>query len=267
MLSFAALQDATIAVSDRGLHAELRAGRRDPAIHRSANATARPPRATRWSSPIHDCRPDRPLDRPLLALPGARDEASAIARLAPRQSVVTLQGELADRGVGAGQGERQARDSLRDACDRQRRRAVLVVPRAGTTDATPNHDGTLTAQEIYGLQLQADLVVLSACRSGGGKLTGDGMATFARAFMYAGTPSMITSVWDVADESSARLVPEFYRVWRGGTSKARALRAAQLTFLKNLRAGTLKVDTAAGQVVLPEHPALWAGFMLIGEPD
>lgn len=211
--------------------------------------------------------PRSPLDRPLLALPGARDEASAIARLAPRQSVVTLQGELADEASVREKvnGKRVIHFATHAiVSDAEPFSSFLALAR---TDATPNHDGTLTAQEIYGLQLQADLVVLSACRSGGGKLTGDGMATFARAFLYAGTPSMITSVWDVADESSARLVPEFYRVWRGGTSKARALRAAQLTFLKDLRAGTLKVDTAAGQVVLPEHPALWAGFMLIGEPD
>jgi CHAT domain-containing protein len=140
--------------------------------------------------------------------------------------------------------------------------SFLALGRSANPD-----DGTLTAQEIYGLNLQADVVVLSACRSGGGRVTGDGMATFARAFMYAGTPSLITSVWDVADESSAQLIPGFYRSWRAGASKARALRNTQLAFLRDLRAGTVTVDSVAGPVVLPEHPALWAGFMLIGEPD
>jgi CHAT domain-containing protein len=74
----------------------------------------------------------------------------------------------------------------------------------------------------------ADLVVLSACRSGDGRVTGDGVATFARAFIYAGAPSVVVSLWDVADEPTSRLLPDFYRAWFGGQSKARALRAAQL---------------------------------------
>ena len=70
--------------------------------------------------------------------------------------------------------------------------------------ASGDDDGPLTAQEIYALHLDADLVVLSACRSGGGRVTGDGIATFARAFIYAGTPSIVASVWDVADEPTSR---------------------------------------------------------------
>ena len=86
-----------------------------------------------------------------------------------------------------------------------------------------NDDGLLTAQEIYRLRLDADLVVLSACRSAGGRVTGDGIATFARAFIYAGAPSIVASLWDVADEPTNRLLPQFYRAWLGGASKARAL--------------------------------------------
>jgi CHAT domain-containing protein len=128
-------------------------------------------------------------------------------------------------------------------------------------------DGVLSASEIYGLNLHADLVVLSACRSGGARVTGDGIATFARAFIYAGTPSLVVSLWDVADEPVNRLVPAFYRSWLAGASKARSLRGAQLRFLSELRAGTDRVTTRAGVVTLPEHPLFWAGFVLIGEPD
>jgi CHAT domain-containing protein len=127
--------------------------------------------------------------------------------------------------------------------------------------------GLLTAREVYGLRLNADLVVLSACRSGGGRVTGDGIATFARAFLYAGTPSLVVSLWDVADEPASRLLPAFYGTWLGGASKARSLRRAQLRLLADLRAGTVRVDTRAGPVVLPEHPMFWAGFVLIGEPE
>jgi CHAT domain-containing protein len=128
-------------------------------------------------------------------------------------------------------------------------------------------DGLLTAQEIYRLRLDADLVVLSACRSAGGRVTGDGIATFARAFIYAGAPSIIASLWDVADEPTNQLVPTFYQSWLKGASKARALRTAQLRLLRDLRSGAVRIQTAAGPVSLPEQPVFWAGFALIGEPE
>jgi CHAT domain-containing protein len=128
-------------------------------------------------------------------------------------------------------------------------------------------DGLLTARKIYSLSLDADLVVLSACRSAGGRVSGDGIATFARAFMYAGTPSLVASVWDVADQPANRLLPDFYREWLGGATKARALRTAQLRLLRDLRANKLQIDTPLGKIALPEHPAFWAGFVLFGEPE
>src|SRR5262249_12077162 len=117
------------------------------------------------------------------------------------------------------------------------------------------------------LDLNADLVVLSACRSGGGRVSGDGIATFARAFIYAGSPSVMVSVWDVPDQSTSALFATFYQSWLAGASKRRALPAGQLKLLRELRAGRLTVSTAAGPVVMPEHPIFWAGFSLIGEPE
>ena len=64
-----------------------------------------------------------------------------------------------------------------------------------------------------------------------------------------------------------RLIPGFYRSWFAGASKARSLRAAQLRFLRELRAGTVRVPSPAGVIVLPEDPLFWAGFVLIGEPE
>jgi len=75
------------------------------------------------------------------------------------------------------------------------------------------------------------------------------------------------SLWDVADEPTNRLIPDFYRAWLGGASKARALRTAQLRLLADLRAGRVRVETVAGPVVIPEQPIFWAGFALFGEPD
>ena len=120
---------------------------------------------------------------------------------------------------------------------------------------------------MYGLRLDAELVVLSACRSAGGRVTGDGISALARAFFYAGTASLIASVWDVADEPTNRLLPDFYRRWLAGQSKSSALQAAQLQLLRDLRAGRVRISTPAGIVTIPEHPVFWAGFALFGEPE
>ena len=108
--------------------------------------------------------------------------------------------------------------------------------------------------------------MLSAGRSGGGVITGDRIASLARAFFYAGTPSVIVSVWDVADQPTSRLLPAFYRHWLKGADKATALREAQLSLICNPRAGQLKVTLPVGTIVLPEDPAFWAAFVLLGEP-
>lgn len=205
------------------------------------------------------------LDRALPRLPGARTESRAIASLMSRTRITTLEGASAhERAVReASAGKRVLHFATHAVVrDDDPFSSFLAVARSGDED-----DGLLTAQEIYGLGLEADLVVLSACRSAGGRVTGDGIATFARAFMYAGAPSIVASLWDVADEPTNQLLPEFYRAWLRGASKAHALRTAQLHLLKLLRAGTLQIDTPAGRVSLPDHPAFWAGFALIGEPD
>ena len=204
------------------------------------------------------------LDRPLPRLPGARAESRAIAALIPRTRLTRLEGDGAsETTIQASAGGKMVLHFATHAIvrDDDPFSSFLALARSGTAD------GLLTAQEIYRLRLDADLVVLSACRSAGGRVTGDGIATFARAFIYAGAPSIIASLWDVADEPTNRLLPEFYRGWLRGMSKAQGLRAAQLQLLKELRAGRVQIKTPAGLVTLPEHPVFWAGFSLIGEPD
>jgi CHAT domain-containing protein/tetratricopeptide (TPR) repeat protein len=210
------------------------------------------------------------LETPLPRLAGARAESRAIARLIPAERVTAIDGnaatEQAIRGAVAGKAvlhfatHAVVRDD--DPFD-----SFLAVTPAGPASRTAGSDGLLMAREIYGWNLDADLVVLSACRSAGGRISGDGIATFARAFMYAGTPSLVASVWDVADQPANRLLPDFYRAWLTGASKARALRSAQLRLLRDLRAHTLRIDTPLGKVPLPEHPVFWAGFALFGEPE
>ncbi|HZW75773.1 MAG TPA: CHAT domain-containing protein, partial [Caldimonas sp.] len=201
---------------------------------------------------------------PLPRLPGSVEEARAIARLVP-PSRSTLLAE-------ADATEARVRDALAS------RAVVHFATHAIVRDADPmasflalgrgrDGDGRLTAEKIYAMKLDTDLVVLSACRSGDGLVTGDGVAALARAFFYAGAASVVVSVWDVADAPTSHLLPAFYRAWLGGADKASALRAAQLELIRELRAGRVRTKTSLGQIAIPEDPAFWAGFVLLGEPD
>lgn len=150
--------------------------------------------------------------------------------------------------------------------------------RVETTD-----DGRLTADEVYALHLRARLVVLSACRTALGPLSGDGVIGFTRAFLYAGAASVVATSWDVPDEAGYEVMRRFYAAHPMRTSgasgtksvaqtresneqTAAALRTAQLAVLTSLRKGTFTVSTSAGPVAVPEHPLFWAGFLVVGEP-
>ena len=113
------------------------------------------------------------------------------------------------------------------------------------------NDGLLTANEILDLKLNADLTVLSACDTGGGKITGDGVIGLSRSLITAGTPSVIVSLWSVPDSPTAELMTEFYRNWQQRKlNKAQALRQAMLKTMKN-----------------HPNPRNWAAFTLIGEAE
>jgi CHAT domain-containing protein len=109
-------------------------------------------------------------------------------------------------------------------------------------------DGELEAVEIFGLPIKADLVVLSACQTGLGKVTeGDDVIGLNRAFLYAGTHALISSLWRVSDISSAILMKQFYRQYRLN-NKARSLQQAML-HVKNRY----------------PHPGYWGAFTLVGD--
>jgi CHAT domain-containing protein len=265
-LAFAALQDArgrylledyTLHYVPAGAILQFTAARR--------HAESRSGRVLLVSDPVPPTLSK--LDAPLPPLAGARAEVRSIARLLPSDRVTSLEGEAATevaiRAAAARSGVLHFAMHAIVHDEDPFGSFLAVTPAAQGAGA----DGFLTAREIYGLDLDADLVVLSACRSAGGRVSGDGIATFARAFMYAGTTSLVASVWDVADQPANRLLPDFYREWLGGASKARALRTAQLRLLHDLRANKLRIDTPLGKIALPEHPIFWAGFVLFGEPD
>jgi len=107
---------------------------------------------------------------------------------------------------------------------------------------------------------------LSACSTGRGPLSPDGIVGLTRAFFAAGASAVVATLWDVPDGPSARVMGAFYRQLARDGARDRALRSAQLGVLRALRGGRIRVTFGGHDVVLPEHPALWAGFVLLGEP-
>jgi CHAT domain-containing protein/Tfp pilus assembly protein PilF len=113
-------------------------------------------------------------------------------------------------------------------------------------------DGFLRLHEIYNLQLNADLIALSACETGLGKeIKGEGLIGLTRGFMYAGAPRVVASLWNVDDLATAELMKLFYqRMLKDGMPAGAALRAAQLELSRQKRWAS---------------PYFWAGFVLHGE--
>ncbi len=113
----------------------------------------------------------------------------------------------------------------------------------------------LFVNELYHLKLNADLVSLSACETGLGELKrGEGIISLARAFAFAGTKSILTTLWKANDESSELLLDAFYREVKKGEPKDKALKAAKIQYLKN-------PDHKGGA----SHPYFWAGIIGIGD--
>ena len=120
-------------------------------------------------------------------------------------------------------------------------------------DPASSEDGILHAGEIYPLELNADLVVLSACETGAGKLVrGEGLVGLAHAFLYAGAQNLLASLWQVNDASTTRLMLSFYEGVLSGQSQAEALRRAKLGLIAN---------ASNSKFAMPQY---WAPFVLIG---
>lgn len=125
-------------------------------------------------------------------------------------------------------------------------------------DDDDKEDGFLHTYEAYNLCLSAELVVLSACETGLGKLSrGEGLIGLTRGFMYAGAPSVLVSLWSV-EESTAELMSLFYQNLKEGMNKDEALRQAKLKLMRT------RVETKAGKMSFAQ-PFLWAPFVLVGE--
>jgi len=114
------------------------------------------------------------------------------------------------------------------------------------------NDGYLQVHEVFEMDLKnANLVTLSACETALSKIQGgDDLVGLSRGFIYAGTPSLLATLWKVDDASTSKLMEIFYRNWKSGMSKAEALRGAQEA-VKGMKGY--------------EHPYYWAPFIMIGD--
>ena len=135
--------------------------------------------------------------------------------------------------------------------------AIVTSAPPGAANAS---GALLTTDRILGLNLDAELVILSACNSGGpgGTTAGESLSGLARAFFYAGARSMMVTHWSVNDQAAAFLVTDTLRRLRGdtGIGVASAMRSAELGWL----------DAAAKAPSSPAgHPFFWAPFAVIGE--
>ncbi len=125
---------------------------------------------------------------------------------------------------------------------------------AFTNDNDSIEDGLLNTYEIYNMNLSARLAVLSSCSSGEGILQkGEGVMSLARAFIYAGCPSIIMTLWVIEDKSGVKLMTEFYRELAKGRPKDEALRNAKLKFIKEAN-------------LTRAHPFYWSAYICVGNP-
>jgi CHAT domain-containing protein len=175
-------------------------------------------------------------------LPGAEAETRAIRAIWPQATVLTRRAATKSALTRTGELFRVIHVAAHGefVSDQPLDSRLLLAPEAGD-------DGRLTAGDLYGLRLNADLVTLSACETGLGKvLSGDDVIGLTRGFLYAGANSIVASLWPVSDEETSFLMVRLYGNLKT-MPKADALRQAQLETKRRYA-----------------HPFFWSAFQLTG---
>lgn len=205
---------------------------------------------------------DRPASRPTAgllalaprpeALPASRDEVNAIARLSESDSRVLIgSGATVEAFRREAPSHRVIHLATYGVLNKANPLFSFVELAAGAND-----DGRLEVHDVFGLRLNAELVVLSACQTalGSGAQTdlpaGDDWVGLARAFLQAGASRVVASLWPVQDRATSLLMERFYREYASGAAPATALAAAQRQLLR----ATSTAD-----------PFYWAAFEVVGQ--
>jgi len=124
---------------------------------------------------------------------------------------------------------------------------ALVFPGADSLN-----DGLLHLHEVYGLNLQAQVAILSACQTGQGAFAaGEGVMSMARGFAYAGCPTLLASLWPLHDGTAQTIITQWHSAAKGGAPLHVALQQSQAAYLQ-------QADN------LQAHPGRWAGVVLVG---
>lgn len=180
--------------------------------------------------------------QPLPPLPGAETEAKAIAQILKTSPLLGSQATKTrvEAELGRARLIHLATHGILENLQGLQS-ALAFAP-------SDRDDGFLSTKEILKLKLKADLVVLSACDTGRGQISGDGVLGISRSFISAGTPSLVVSLWAIPDDSTAALMTYFYENLQTQPNKAIALRQAMLSTMKNY-----------------PYPQDWAAFTLVGE--
>jgi CHAT domain-containing protein/tetratricopeptide (TPR) repeat protein len=260
------------------VYAELRKGRHDPTAQAGnplllaafADPQFPPGIEERKPERISDIRVRSAVRRGTLRfepLPFTRREVEGIATLFPPERVRTFLGADAteERAKSIGEGARILHFAAHARLDDRfplNSALVLSIPEGFPED---RDNGLLQVWEIFErVRLNADLVVLSACDTGlGEELGGEGLIGLTRAFQYAGTRTVMASLWSVQDQATSELMIRFYKHLRAGLTKDRALQAAQQELIR----GPIEVMNDKGERVVKDFgaPYYWAGFQLYGD--
>jgi CHAT domain-containing protein/Tfp pilus assembly protein PilF len=183
-------------------------------------------------------------------IPYSRKEIKNIAKLFPKQKRDIYLGDQATEEV-------IKRTSLENykiihfAChslldEKFPFRSALVL----AIDNNSDEDGFLQVREIYNLRLSADMIVLSACQTGKGRLENvEGVLGLPRIFFYCGARSVVSSLWKINDKSTTQFMSNFYKYISEGKSKSQALRLAKIKMINSKYS----------------HPFFWASFVLYGD--
>ncbi|SDR92310.1 CHAT domain-containing protein [Polaribacter sp. KT25b] len=118
-----------------------------------------------------------------------------------------------------------------------------------------NEEDHLYLEELYGLSLNAELAILSACNTGNGKIKNGNLESFQRAFTFAGVPATVVSLWEVPDSSTEKIMVLFYKNLKKGQTKSEALKNAKLSF---------RTKNASNKL---SAPYFWAGFVVYGNDN
>jgi len=186
---------------------------------------------------------EEPARQGLERLNESGKEVQRIASLYPSKDVLLYTGALATKAnVQKVKAARQIDFATHGTLNETR-------PELSSLELT---DGRLTVYEIFNLQLDADIITLSACDTGlGHEVSGEGIVGMNRAFFYAGAKSLVVSLWPVSDRSTSDLMYDFYRHLGKSEEKREALRRAKLAMIQSDRYA---------------EPYYWAPLVLSGEP-